>query len=327
MRKILAITTLAFGLAACSEMSTQVPSPSAGVTAEARQSGVSDSAACGEASCVPVTAAYISHFTGAGCTGTESYYTAYYGYDGVRRSWDGGGVVGTTLRTVTNKSWKDSSGLCHDSWPSGNTLSDFVTVYRSTSGGTGGGSADSSIVCGEASCVPVTGAYISHFTGAGCVGTESYYTAYNGYDGIRRSWDGHGIVGTTLRTVTNKSWKDASGACHDDWPSGNTLSDFVTVYRAGHSVCGEASCVPVTGAYISHFTNGDCTGTESYYTAYNGYDGVRRSWDGHGVVGTTLRTVTNRSWKMNDGGGDGTGCRQNAWPAGNTLSDFVTVYR
>lgn len=86
--------------------------------------------ACGEASCTAVTAAYISHFTGADCTGTESYYTAYYGYDGVRRSWNGTGMAGTTLRTVTNRSYKDSGGTCYNAWPSGNTLSDFVTIYR-----------------------------------------------------------------------------------------------------------------------------------------------------------------------------------------------------
>jgi hypothetical protein len=85
---------------------------------------------CGEASCTPVTAAYVSHFTGLDCTGTESYYTPYFYYDGVRRSWDGKGQAGTTLRTVTNRSAKNSSGVCTNSWPNGNTLSDFVTIYR-----------------------------------------------------------------------------------------------------------------------------------------------------------------------------------------------------
>jgi len=170
---------------------------------------------CGEASCTPVQAAYISHFTGTNCAGTESYYTPYFGYDGIRRSWDGKGLAGTELRTVTNRSWRGSDGVCHDQWPSGNTLSDFVTVYR----------------CGEASCTAVQASYISHFTGLGCTGTESYYTPYFGYDGIRRSWDGRGVVGTILRTVTNKSWKNSSGVCTNSWPNGNTLSDFVTVYR------------------------------------------------------------------------------------------------
>jgi hypothetical protein len=86
--------------------------------------------ACGEASCTAVQAAYISHFTGADCTGTESYYTAYFNSDGIRRSWNGTGMAGTTLRTVTNRSYKDSGGTCYNAWPSGNTLSNFVTIYR-----------------------------------------------------------------------------------------------------------------------------------------------------------------------------------------------------
>jgi len=86
--------------------------------------------------------------------------------------------------------------------------------------------------CGEALCTPILTADIgSHFTGLGCSGTESYYTPYNGYDGIRRSWDGHGLAGVTLRTVTNTSFKTPDGTCNDLWPSGNTLSDFVTIYR------------------------------------------------------------------------------------------------
>jgi hypothetical protein len=86
--------------------------------------------------------------------------------------------------------------------------------------------------CGEAACTPILTKDIgSHFTGPGCTGTESYYTPYNGYDGIRRSWDGAGLAGTTLRTETNRSFKDTSGACTDAWPSGNTLSEFVRIYR------------------------------------------------------------------------------------------------
>ncbi len=175
---------------------------------------------CGEASCNGVQAPYISHFTAAGCTGAESYYTPYFGSDGIRRSWDGGGCAGTAPQTVTNRSWRDAAGTCHDDWPSGNTLSGFVAVYRSHP-----------CHCGEGSCSPVQAAYISHFTGAGCTGTESYYTPYFGADGTLRSWDGQGCTGTTPRTVTNRSWKGTDGQCHDDWPGGNTLSGFVSIYR------------------------------------------------------------------------------------------------
>lgn len=170
-------------------------------------------AACPEAGCTLVQGAYISHFTSANCTGTESYYTPYFGSDGVRRSWDGRGFTGTTLVTLTNRSWKGADGACHNDWPSGNTLSGFVRVYR------------------ETTTAPVQGAYISHYTDANCIGQESYYTPYFNSDGIRRSWDGHGTVGTILYTATNKSWKGTNGACHNDWPSGNTLSGFVRVYR------------------------------------------------------------------------------------------------
>ncbi|HVH13833.1 MAG TPA: hypothetical protein VM759_12315 [Longimicrobium sp.] len=172
---------------------------------------------CPEAGCTALGGAYISHYTGANCTGTESYYTPYFGYDGVRRSWDGNGIAGNTLRTVTNRSYKDSGGTCYNAWPSGNTLSDFVTIYRT--------------VCGESLCTALGGAYISHYTGANCTGTESYYTPYFFYDGVRRSWDGNGIAGTTLRTVTNVSYRDSGGTCYNAWPGGNTLSDFVTIYR------------------------------------------------------------------------------------------------
>ncbi|HEY0553470.1 MAG TPA: hypothetical protein VGG20_04345, partial [Thermoanaerobaculia bacterium] len=178
---------------------------------------------CGESTCVSLGGAYISHFTGLNCTGGETYYTPYFSSDGIRRSWDGNGIAGSILRTATNMSYKDSSGTCTNAWPAGNTLSGFVAVYRS---GTPPGTS-----CGESSCVALGGAYISHFTGKNCTGTESYYTPYFSSDGIRRSWNGSGNAGTVLRTVTNLSYKDSSGTCTNAWPSGNTLSGFVLIYR------------------------------------------------------------------------------------------------
>jgi hypothetical protein len=180
-------------------------------------------ATCGESSCVSLGGAYISHFTGYNCTGGESYYTPYFGSDGIRRSWNGSGIAGTVLRTVTNMSYRDSSGTCNNAWTSGNTLSGFVAIYRS---GT-----PPSTTCGELSCVALGGAYISHYTGLNCTGTESYYTPYFSSDGIRRSWDGNGHAGTILRTATNMSYRDSSGTCNNAWPSGNTLSGFVLIYR------------------------------------------------------------------------------------------------
>jgi DUF3103 family protein len=85
-------------------------------------------------------------------------------------------------------------------------------------------------VCGEASCVAPQGTYISHFTGSGCTGTESYYLPYDGWAYQCRPWNGTGLCGTIHRTVTNRSYR-YNGVCYDAWPSGNTLTDFVTVYR------------------------------------------------------------------------------------------------
>ena len=53
------------------------------------------------------------------------------------------------------------------------------------------------------------------------------------------------------------------------------------------------------------------------------YDGgayTCRPWDGEGQCGTFPRTVSNVSYKYQ-------GSCVNAWPDGNELSNFVTVYR
>lgn len=168
---------------------------------------------CQEGSCTSVQAAYISHFTGPDCNGEEYYYTPYFGYDGVRRSWDGKGITGTVLRSATVQSWRNSNGVCSRNTV---TLNDFVRIYRD---------------CGEASCTAVSASYISHFTGLGCTGAEYYYTPYFNSDGIKRSWDGGGLAGTVSRKVTSISWRDWNGDCHDEWPGGNTLTGFVRIYR------------------------------------------------------------------------------------------------
>ncbi len=174
---------------------------------------------CGEAGCVPAQAAYISHFSGPGCSGTESYYRPYDNYAYQCRTWDGSGQCGTAPHTISARSYR-YNGTCYpDPWPSGNVLNDAVTVYRTTTD-----------PCGEAGCNLSQGAYISHFTGAGCTGTESYYLPYDGFAYQCRTWDGRGQCGTVQRTVTNRSYLQ-NGTCHDAWPSGNPLSQFVTVYR------------------------------------------------------------------------------------------------
>jgi hypothetical protein len=172
---------------------------------------------CPESACDPVAGAYISHFTGPDCNGEEYYYTHYFSSDGIRRSWDGGGVAGTILRSATTMSWRSTTGCRRNQWPSGNTLDGFVRIYRA---------------CGEHTCTPVTDAYISHYTGPNCDGAEYYYTPYFYYDGVRRSWDGQGLAGVILRRVTSMSYRTADGVCHANaWPNGNTLDDFVRIYR------------------------------------------------------------------------------------------------
>ncbi len=92
-------------------------------------------ATCGEASCAASQGAYISHFTGPNCDGSESYYLPYDGGAYSCRTWDGGGQCGTIHRTITHQSYRDSSGTCHaNEWSPGNTLNDFVAVFRDTAG-------------------------------------------------------------------------------------------------------------------------------------------------------------------------------------------------
>ena len=103
-------------------------------------------------------------------------------------------------------------------------------------------------------------------------------------------------------------------------PPGGGASGTITFTVTALSGCGEAACTPITAAYISHFQELNCTGPEAYYTAYKGFDGIRRSWNGTGEAGTIIRTLTHKSYK------EGATC-SNQWPAGNTLPDFVRIYR
>jgi hypothetical protein len=347
----------------------------------------SASSGCGEATCVPAQAAYISHFTGAGCTGTESYYTPYNGGSFSCRTWDGNGVCGTIHRTVTNVSFKDSSGACTDAWTNGNTLSDFVTVYRgggSTSfvlsvglAGTGsvvsspsgiscGGNCSSSFAGGTVvtlTASPSGGSTFVGWSGAGCSGAGTCSVTMNAAQSVTATFNSApasfslavSLAGTGTGTVTSSPAGISCGStCGSSFNAGTVVtltaspaagSTFVgwsggcsgagacsvtmnaaqsvsaTFNTASSSACGEATCVPAQAAYISHFTGAGCTGTESYYTPYNGGSFSCRTWDGTGVCGTIHRTVTNVSWK------DSSGACTDAWPGGNTLSDFVTVYR
>lgn len=167
-------------------------------------------------------------------TNLDQRWFTWSGGQGYDRGLQGGGLVnagempqtGTSKRPMPGQDWLRYSGRWGENGTMDNTSGPQGPGYQ-----TAGWAPDFGTGCGEASCTPVAAAYVSHFTGLDCTGTESYYTPYFNYDGVRRSWDGKGMAGTTLRTVTNRSAKNSSGVCTNSWPNGNTLSDFVTIYR------------------------------------------------------------------------------------------------
>src|SRR3954452_4815557 len=62
--------------------------------------------------------------------------------------------------------------------------------------------------CAEGTCVDPDGQYISHFTGANCDGTESYYLPYDGWAYTCRPDPSSGArCGTDQHTVTNRSYR------------------------------------------------------------------------------------------------------------------------
>ncbi|HWM90567.1 MAG TPA: hypothetical protein VN493_07355 [Thermoanaerobaculia bacterium] len=147
-----------------------------------------------------------------------------------------------------------------------------------------GAAASAEAACGEASCVPAQGAYVSHFTGAGCTGTESYYLPYDGYAYQCRSWDGAGECGTIRRTVTNRSYR-YNGTCYDAWPSGNTLSEFVTVYR------GATSAPTLTGYTSCAWGSPDCN------ACVNGVQSALSSLRDHGdILGFHMSGAADVDW-------------------------------
>ncbi|HYG65039.1 MAG TPA: PKD domain-containing protein [Thermoanaerobaculia bacterium] len=249
----------------------------AGILLALSSAGSAHAGGCGEASCNSAQGAYISHFSSPNCTGTESYYLPYdsFGYD--CRSYDGGGECGTIQHTVTNYSYRDSSGSCHNAWPNGNPLSNFVTVYRPR-------------FCGEASCNAAQSAYISHFTGSNCTGTESYYLPYSSFGYQCRPHDGDGECGTIQRTVTNRSYRDSSGNCYNAWPNGNPLSNFVTVYRTAWSPPPPPPPLPMPPVACG-YPLGMTSGTAPFGTSFS----AGCSFDPDG-------SITGFLWSFGDGG-------------------------
>jgi hypothetical protein len=261
--------------------------------------------ACGEAYCVPSEGMYISHFSGIDCGGTESYYTPYDGGRYQCRTWDGEGVCGSVRRIVTNRSVRVNNGPCQNAWPNGNTLGGFVTIYRGAPAKTtvsglvkdtdGQPVADATVTFGE---ITASTSALGAYELPGVPATEPI-TVY------------------AKKTVGNEQLNGSAGPVAPVIDGVTSMPDIVV--RA--TPCGEPECVPAQGVYVSHFTELNCTGTESYFTPYDGYGFACRSWDGEGICGTIRRTVTNKSAKV--AGGQ---CL-NEWPGGNTISDFVTIYR
>ncbi|HEX3125695.1 MAG TPA: Ig-like domain-containing protein [Thermoanaerobaculia bacterium] len=264
---------------------------------------------CGEATCVPSEGMYVSHFSGPGCTGTESYYLPYDGYRYQCRTWDGEGICGTERHTVTNYSARINGGACQDLWPSGNTLSDFVTIYRSGPSGPPGPSSLSVSRTGTGSGT-VTSDPAGINCGPTCVATFSRdaivtLTAVAAPGSAFLGWSGEGCSGI--------------GACTLSLSSSRSVAAKFDTFGAGG--CPEATCVPAQASYVSHFSGPGCTGTELYYLPYDGYAFQCRPWDGGGVCGTVRRTATAFSARILGGP-----C-EDLWPGGNPLSDLVIVYR
>ena len=82
--------------------------------------------------CVPPDGPdYISLFSNADCTGTESYYTGYFnsGYR-CRPDLAEEAVCGTLLHTAAARSYMRQGVCVENAWPSGNLLSGLVRVHR-----------------------------------------------------------------------------------------------------------------------------------------------------------------------------------------------------
>src|SRR5205823_1342010 len=79
--------------------------------------------------------------------------------------------------------------------------------------------------------------------------------------GPHYSWDGQGLSGTMLVTAAIRSYKDAQGVCHDDFPNGQPHTGLVTIYRP-------VSASPAGGTYVGTqaVTLSAAAGVTIYYT-------------------------------------------------------------
>ncbi len=291
---------------------------------------------CGEATCKPAGAAYISHFEGSACTGREYYYTPYFSGtfnpnpDGIYRPWNGQGNVGDALRTVAVKSWKGTDGVCHDDWPGGNSLNNLVRVYRYP-------------YCGDGVCT-------LEFENCGSCEVDcpsDHATCLRCGNGTCESNENcmncAADCGTCPTTCGNGVCDEAGGEncencaadcgqcatcgdyhCNPVLPSGavdETCTSCPQDCGGCNPTCGEASCVAVKESFSSHFSGPRCTGSEYSYTNYFGADGVMRSSTGSGLAGSALKTVTVKSYM------DGDRQCYDAWPSGTPIGNMVSIYR
>jgi hypothetical protein len=159
---------------------------------------------------------------------------------------------------VTNVSYK-FNGVCTDAWPTGNTLSDFVTVYRGSSAGgvssfvlsvgragTGTGTVSSSpagISCG-ASCSssltsgtvvtltasPAAGSTFAGWSGAGCAGTGACSVTMNAAQSVTATFNNVlfsltvTLAGTgTGSVISSPAGISCAGTCGNSFNAGTTV--------------------------------------------------------------------------------------------------------
>src|SRR5687767_13827834 len=154
--------------------------------------------------------------------------------------------------------------------------------------------------CDEESCVAVQAAFNSHFADPWCSGiVEMFYLPNEAHTGgLRASWDGAGLSGTTVRTLTARSYRESNGVCYN-YSSPVTTSQIVYIYRYRPPLpnCGETYCDELGGSHYSHFEHPGCTGQESFFLPNTQHlNGRPGSWNGQGVAGVTVRALMVRSY-------------------------------
>ena len=135
---------------------------------------------------------------------------------------------------------------------------------------------------------------VSYFTAPGCGGME-YWDHQEGTS--RHSWDGWGCAGQTRRPAVVYSYKDSSGTCVDQWPSGEERFELSPIDRG--CPCPEPYCRDAELVDASYYSSSDCSSLEYFYIG--DLDMTRGSWDGVGCVGYTGHSMSSLSVRTSDG--------------------------